>query len=78
MQLKKWYLTETNQLTVSKPFTTRVAANKARANSPATAYYRADGSYVSVDNQTLEVIQISRIGDKNWIPDSSIVNPFKP
>ena len=44
----------------------------------ATAYYTEDGDYVVVDDVTNEVIQISAIGDSNWIPDSAIEDPYSP
>ncbi|MCL2286761.1 MAG: hypothetical protein FWC32_10425, partial [Firmicutes bacterium] len=62
--------------TIRNPHTTREAFNRA-TNNPATAFFNKDGSHVIVDNITREVIQISnRLGE--WIPDSSIINPFIP
>lgn len=63
--------------TVKKPYTVRVAKNRANGNQ-ATAFYRKDGSYVVKDNKTGEIIQVSNRNDPNWIPDSTIVNPYKP
>lgn len=64
--------------TTTKPFTTRTAINKANGN-PATVFYKQDGSYVSVDNITRNVIQISDSNNPgSWIPDSTIVDPYKP
>jgi serine/threonine protein kinase len=63
--------------TVYNPFTTRAAINRLTDN-PATAYFNRDGSYVVVDNVTSDMIQISNRLDPNWIPDSYIVNPFRP
>ena len=63
--------------TTRNPYTTRDAVNKAN-NNPSTAYYNQDGSYVVRDNITNQIIQISKVGNKNWIPDSTIVNPYKP
>jgi len=59
------------------PYTTRVSFNKAD-QTPATAYYTKDGAYVVVDDATHQVLQVSDINDPGWIPDSSIVNPYKP
>lgn len=65
------------QGTVDNPHTTRDSTNKANGND-ATAYYNEDGSYVVVDDETNEVIQVSDKNDPNWIPDSSIENPYFP
>ena len=62
---------------VSNPYTTRKSTNKANDN-PATAYYTKDGDYVVVDDVTNEVIQISKVGDRSWFPDSAIENPYYP
>lgn len=42
------------------------------------AYYNKAGDYVVVDNATGDLIQTSMVGDVNWIPDSTIMNPYKP
>jgi hypothetical protein len=63
--------------TIDSPYTTREALNKATGNS-ATAYYNEDGSYVVKDNVTGDVVQISKVGDTNWAPDSTIINPYQP
>ncbi len=63
--------------TLSAPAAARAAVNK-KTGDAATAFFRADGSYVVRDNATGLIIQISDIGDPGWIPDSSIVNPFAP
>lgn len=31
-----------------------------------------------VDNVTIEVIQVSQVGDSEWIPDSAIQDPYYP
>ncbi|MCL2078185.1 MAG: hypothetical protein FWH08_07270 [Oscillospiraceae bacterium] len=62
---------------IQNPHTTRVAINKATGNN-ATAYYNKAGDYIVRDNITSQIIQISKLGDKNWIPDSSIINPYIP
>jgi hypothetical protein len=62
---------------VSNPFTTRQAFNKATGQT-ATAFYTQDGSYVVRDNVSAEIVQISKKGDPDWVPDSSIINPYKP
>ena len=64
--------------TVRNPYTTRVSLNKANGH-PATAYYTKDGAYVVVDDITNEVLQVSdRFLPMEWIPDSSIINPYIP
>jgi RHS repeat-associated protein len=65
------------QSTVDDPYATSSALNKATGEN-ATAYYNADGSYVVRDNSTGQIIQISNKNNSNWIPDSSIKNPYKP
>jgi len=42
--------------------------------TPATAYFAKDGSYVVIDNATKAVVQVSKIGDPNWAVDSGITN----
>ena len=77
-QMSKRGWTETSvKDTVNNAFTTRGSKNLAN-NSPATAYFNKDGSYVVVDNVTKEVVQISNRLDPKWIPDSNIINPYKP
>lgn len=64
--------------TVSKPYTTRISKNLATGNS-ATAYYNQRGAYVIVDDITKAIVQISdNINPSTWIPDSNIMNPYKP
>lgn len=64
--------------TVRNPYTTRVSTNKATGNS-ATVYYNKSGSYVVIDDVTKEVVQISdNINPSTWIPDPSIIDPYKP
>ncbi|KAA3609493.1 MAG: hypothetical protein DWQ01_09170 [Planctomycetota bacterium] len=64
--------------TVNNPFTTRAATNRATGN-PATAFFREDGSHVIRDNVTGDLVQMSdRTNPSNWVPDSSIVNPYVP
>ena len=53
------------------------AVNKAKGNA-ATAYYNIAGDYVILDDITGELIQLSKFGDVGWIPDSSIINPYRP
>jgi hypothetical protein len=68
---------------VNNPFTTRAATNRATGNA-ATAFVRADGHYVVRDNITGELVQMSDTrftvgtGAGQWVPDSSIVDPFIP
>ena len=63
--------------TVDNPFTTRQSINKATGN-PATVFYTEQGSYVIADDITNEIVQISdNINPLDWIPDTSIVDPYK-
>lgn len=77
-----WSADSVNDL-VNNPFTTRAAINRANGN-PATAFIRADGHYVVRDNVTADVVQMSDtrvtigMGEGQWRPDSSIVDPFIP
>lgn len=66
--------------TINNPYTTRTALNRygSSAGSPATAYYNQSGSYVVVDDISGKIIQVSDFFNPNWIPDASIINPFKP
>ena len=48
------------------------------SGKPAVAFYNKDGGYVVVDEATKEVIQIGSVKSKNWIPDSSIIDPYIP
>ena len=64
--------------TVDHPFTTRESINKA-TNNPATVFYTEQGSYVIVDDVTNEIVQISdNVNPLDWIPDDSIIDPYKP
>jgi RHS repeat-associated protein len=63
--------------TINKPYTTRVATNRATGNS-ATAFYNQNGSYIIRDNVTGKVVQVSDIANPNWTPDPSIINPYLP
>lgn len=60
---------------VNNPYTTRESQNLATRNK-ATAYYDRNGNYVIIDNETKEVIQVSKKGDKTWKPDKNIKDPF--
>lgn len=62
---------------LNNPFTTRGATNRATGNR-ATAYYLRDGSYVVRDDVTGDVVQISDRFDPDWVPDRSIVDPYRP
>ncbi len=64
--------------TVSNPHTTHVSINKATGN-PATVYYNKSGGYVIIDDTTKAIVQVSdNINPSTWIPDPSIINPYKP
>ena len=83
MIIRGWTVQSAKQL-VDNPYTTRAAMNKANGNS-ATVFYAKDGTYISVDNITKEVIQITHndtvrglVSGKIWYPDSSIINPYTP
>lgn len=75
--VKRGWTLDTIQEVVNNPYTTREAVNKATGNA-ATAYYNKAGDYVVVDNITGELLQTSKFGDTGWIPDSTIINPYKP
>ena len=74
---KRGWTWNSAQDVVGNPYTTREAVNKATGNS-ATVFYNKSGDYVVRDNVTGELVQTSKFGDVNWIPDSSIINPYKP
>jgi RHS repeat-associated protein len=61
---------------VKKPFTTRKSTGK--SGNPATVYYREDGSHVVKDDVTGEIFHVSKVGDKDWIPDPRIQDPYIP
>jgi len=74
---------EAINMLVNNPFTTRAATNRATGNA-ATAFVRADGHYVVRDDITGELVQMSDTrfgigtGPGQWLPDSSIIDPFIP
>ena len=76
MNSRGWTSKDMNNV-IQDPYTTRAAVNKATGN-PTTAYYNQAGDYVVRDNVTGSIVQISHVGDINWIPDSTIVNPYRP
>ena len=43
-----------------------------KRDEPATAYFRADGSYVVRNDRTKEIVQLSDRHDPNWTPDDRI------
>lgn len=63
--------------TVSNPYTTRKSLNKQNGNTPATAYYNKDTSYVVVDDTSKNLVQISDRTKPDWKPDPNIVNPYR-
>lgn len=71
-----WTLDSINEV-YSNPYTTRTAFDKATGQS-ATAYYNRAGDYVVVNDITNELVQLSEYGNAAWIPDSTIINPYKP
>jgi hypothetical protein len=74
---KRGWTEQSIDQTTSQPVHTSPSQNMATGNS-ATAYFNADGSYVVVDDVTNEVTQISDRTDPNWVPDTRIVDPYKP
>lgn len=38
-----------------------------KKNEPATVYYRTDGHYVTVNDLTRDIVQISDLNDPDWI-----------
>ena len=63
--------------TVDNPYKTATSTNKATGNA-STVYYTKEGAYVTVDDITKEVVQISDRFDPFWKPDSTIKNPYIP
>ena len=74
---KRGWTEQSIDQTTSQPVHTSASQNMATGNA-ATAYFNADGSYVVVDDVTNEVTQISDRTKPNWVPDSRIVDPYKP
>ena len=72
------WTTQNIRNTVNTPYTTRRSTNRSTGH-PATVYYTKEGAYVVVDNITNEVVQVSDYNKPSeWIPDSSIENPYIP
>jgi|GEM_PF-1452999 len=77
-QMKKRGWTEDSiESTVNDPHETSEAENKANGKE-ATAYFNEDGSYVTVENESGLIIQVSNRNDPDWAPDSTIKNPYLP
>ena len=77
MQRRGWSIQSVRN-TVDNPYTTRISTNKATGNS-ATVFYNKNGSYVIVDDITKAIVQISdNINPSAWLPDSNIINPYRP
>lgn len=77
-QMKKRGWTEDSiESTVNEPHETSEAENKANGKE-ATAYFNEDGSYVTVENESGLIIQVSNRNDPDWAPDSTIKNPYLP
>ena len=76
MERRGWTMNSVESLIMS-PYTTRSSINRATGNS-ATAYFDEYGNYVIVDDLTNEIVQVSDRNDPNWIPDSSIKDPYRP
>lgn len=74
---KRGWTKESVEETVRNPYTTRKSYNKAE-NTPATAYYNEDGSYVVLDDIAHAVIQVSDRNAAYWEPDSAIEDPYIP
>ncbi|HEV2705681.1 MAG TPA: colicin E5-related ribonuclease [Pyrinomonadaceae bacterium] len=66
------WTTESIAETIKKPYRkvsvrdTRHRADGGRNNAPATKYENADGSYVTVNDKTGDIVQISKRGDPHW------------
>lgn len=77
MERRGWTEEDVRQ-TVDNPYTIRKSENKATGNS-ATVYYTKEGAYVTVDDVTNEIVQISdRSCPEEWAPDNTIVDPYIP
>jgi len=74
---KRGWTWDSAQNVVNNRHATSPALNKATGNA-ATAYFNQAGEYIVVDNVTGGLVQASEVGNAGWIPDSTIVNPFKP
>ncbi|SNR44703.1 colicin E5-related ribonuclease [Puniceibacterium sediminis] len=62
---------------VNNPVHTSTATNRATENS-ATAYFDRGGNYIVRDDVTGDLVQMSNRNDPNWIPDSTITDPYIP
>ena len=74
---KRGWSTDSMEEVANDPYRTSEAFNKVTGNK-ATAYYNKAGDYIVVDDVTGDLVQASKKGDPNWIPDSTIKNPYKP
>jgi hypothetical protein len=73
---KRGWNTGTIDDVIAHPVHESPAINKATGGD-ATAFFRADKSYVVRDNTTGKIIQVSNRNDPNWAIDSTITNPPK-
>ena len=74
---KRGWTWDSAQDVVKNRYTTSAATNKVTGN-PATAYFNKAGDYIVVDNVTGGLVQASQFGNALWIPDATIINPYKP
>ncbi len=74
LQTRGWDQSSIDEL-VNGPVHTSPAVNRASGN-PATAYFDDAGGYVVRDDLTGDLVQMSDRFDPDWIPDSSIVDPY--
>jgi hypothetical protein len=63
--IRGWLINDVADV-VRNPALTRTHVNHATGN-PATYFYRTDGHYAVIDNATGEIIQVSEIGNSNWV-----------
>ena len=71
-----WDQTSINNI-VNNPKHTSYAINRNTGGS-ATAYFDNTGNYIVRDDMTGDLVQMSNRNDPDWIPDSSIRDPYIP
>ena len=81
--LKRGWTEDQMNNTFRNPFTTRPATDRTTGDEfePATAFYNEDGTHVIVNNQNNNVVQVSnnsQVKSGDWVPDSSIEDPYVP
>jgi hypothetical protein len=73
--VRGWLINDVEDV-VRNPALTRTHVNHATGN-PATYFYRTDGHYAVIDDVTGEIIQVSEIGNSNWV-DMITNQPIQP